>query len=566
MTVLLALATLAAAAMTPEEATVAGVRGDVGALEAGRFEERDLPALARALGRTGRAEAVPRLALLLGLQAREVRLAAADALAVVPGAAGVARARLQVEEDGALRAALVAVLGAQGSGDDVAALAVTVGRAAPEGPAAAAALARLAGAGVDVREATPWLEEAVRSPLPGVGPAAVEALWRVGIAPSPSLAAWLKQRWSRLPGDAVKGAAVLALWPTLDDGAREALVAALCGGPWRTARARAAQHLPRAWAGRCVQAIPEGEPWIAWWSEAPEAPAAADPYTAEGTGAVVAARAALAAAPSEAVALLGAADAVVRELAADALAVEVDAALLVARLEGEAEPAVRLALLGALARAEAAGKLPEAVAGAVAAGLGEAPAVVARAAAPWAVDEGEPWPAGPLVAAAPRGKDLGARVEAAIADALAGRRRPLGAAVSTSRGVVFLDFAAGDVVAAAAFAGMAEAGAFDGLPWHRVVPGFVAQTGDPRGDGSGGSAVLLPAMPDARPLQAGDVAFAQARPGVAGSQWFVALDDAPELAGRYARVGAVRAGLAAVRALLPGDVVVRVEVTWAAAE
>lgn len=84
---------------------------------------------------------------------------------------------------------------------------------------------------------------------------------------------------------------------------------------------------------------------------------------------------------------------------------------------------------------------------------------------------------------------------------------------------------------------------FDGLAWHRVIPGFVAQTGDPTGSGGGGPGYNIP-------LEASDVQFKRgvvgmARtddPNSAGSQWFITLGDAPHLDNSYTVFGEVVQG------------------------
>lgn len=79
--------------------------------------------------------------------------------------------------------------------------------------------------------------------------------------------------------------------------------------------------------------------------------------------------------------------------------------------------------------------------------------------------------------------------------------------------------------ATASFAALARAGYYDGLAFHRVVPGFVVQGGDPAGNGSGGPGYTVDAPPpsDYR-YKNGDVAMAKAGnepPGAAGSQFFI---------------------------------------------
>jgi cyclophilin family peptidyl-prolyl cis-trans isomerase len=84
--------------------------------------------------------------------------------------------------------------------------------------------------------------------------------------------------------------------------------------------------------------------------------------------------------------------------------------------------------------------------------------------------------------------------------------------------------------AAASFAALARAGFYDGLTFHRVVPGFVAQGGDPDGSGAGGPGYSVETAPpsDYR-YRNGDVAMAKAgnEPnGAAGSQFFIVATEA----------------------------------------
>jgi peptidyl-prolyl cis-trans isomerase B (cyclophilin B) len=107
--------------------------------------------------------------------------------------------------------------------------------------------------------------------------------------------------------------------------------------------------------------------------------------------------------------------------------------------------------------------------------------------------------------------------------------------------------------AAASFANLAKIGFFDGTSFHRVVPGFVVQGGDPTGSGGGGpgySTVDPPAAGTTYPR--GTVAMAKTPaepPGTAGSQFFVVTADAP-LPPDYAVIGRVTEGM---------DVVGRIE-------
>lgn len=107
-------------------------------------------------------------------------------------------------------------------------------------------------------------------------------------------------------------------------------------------------------------------------------------------------------------------------------------------------------------------------------------------------------------------------------------------------------------------------GFYDGLDFHRVVPNFVVQGGDPTESGSGGPGFTLPAEPgsllDGDSYRMGAVGFADAGKDSGGSQWFVMHSRAPHLEGRYTRVGQVRRGQDVVARLLVGDRVISASV------
>ncbi|MEZ4360726.1 MAG: peptidylprolyl isomerase [Kofleriaceae bacterium] len=112
---------------------------------------------------------------------------------------------------------------------------------------------------------------------------------------------------------------------------------------------------------------------------------------------------------------------------------------------------------------------------------------------------------------------------------------------------------------------LTQRGFYDGLEFHRVVPNFVVQGGDPTQSGSGGPGFALPAEPGSRVdgdlYDVGAVGFADAGKDTGGSQWFVMHSRAPHLEGRYTRVGQVIEGQDVIDRLLVGDRVVRARVT-----
>lgn len=87
-------------------------------------------------------------------------------------------------------------------------------------------------------------------------------------------------------------------------------------------------------------------------------------------------------------------------------------------------------------------------------------------------------------------------------------------------------------------------GFYNGLTFHRVIPGFMAQTGDPRGDGTGGSGQHLTAEFTKTPHIRGTVSMARAAsPDSGDSQFFICLDEAPHLNGKYTVWGQVVEGM-----------------------
>lgn len=129
-----------------------------------------------------------------------------------------------------------------------------------------------------------------------------------------------------------------------------------------------------------------------------------------------------------------------------------------------------------------------------------------------------------------------------------------GARVETSEGTfsIALDPELAPM-AVANFASLAEAGFFDGMVFHRVIPGFVAQTGCPRGDGWGGPGYTIPDEVSSVPYDEGAVGMARSDRDTGGSQWFVATGPQPHLAGEYTRFGEVTDGMYVVKRLRPGS-------------
>ncbi len=101
---------------------------------------------------------------------------------------------------------------------------------------------------------------------------------------------------------------------------------------------------------------------------------------------------------------------------------------------------------------------------------------------------------------------------------------------------------------------LARKGFYDGVPFHRVIDGFMAQTGDPTGTGTGGSGQKLKAEFNTEPHTRGAVSMARAQsPDSADSQFFICFDDATFLDRQYTVWGRVTEGMENVDKINRGE-------------
>jgi cyclophilin family peptidyl-prolyl cis-trans isomerase len=110
------------------------------------------------------------------------------------------------------------------------------------------------------------------------------------------------------------------------------------------------------------------------------------------------------------------------------------------------------------------------------------------------------------------------------------------------------------------FMTLARRGYFDGLSFHRVVANFVAQGGDPRGDGEGGPGYSIRDELNQEPYLRGTVGMALAWRDTGGSQFFITHSPQPHLDARYTVFGRVTAGMEVVDALNQWDTITRIRV------
>jgi cyclophilin family peptidyl-prolyl cis-trans isomerase len=133
--------------------------------------------------------------------------------------------------------------------------------------------------------------------------------------------------------------------------------------------------------------------------------------------------------------------------------------------------------------------------------------------------------------------------------------------VSTPKGDIVFELYADDApLTVSNFVYLAEMGYYNGLTFHRYVPGFVIQGGDPLGNGTGGPGYKFQDEPVRRDYEAGTVAMANAGPDTNGSQFFICLEDQPTLPKAYTIFGKVVKGMEVVEQIRVGDAMTEVSV------
>jgi cyclophilin family peptidyl-prolyl cis-trans isomerase len=138
--------------------------------------------------------------------------------------------------------------------------------------------------------------------------------------------------------------------------------------------------------------------------------------------------------------------------------------------------------------------------------------------------------------------------------------RPV-AMIETERGTIELGLFASDApLTAFNFVTLAQGHYFDGQRFHRVVPNFVVQGGDPRGDGNGGPGYAIRDEMNRRRYLRGTLGMALSGPNTGGSQFFVTHSPQPHLDGGYTVFGQLIAGDDVLDRIVQGDRIVRITV------
>jgi cyclophilin family peptidyl-prolyl cis-trans isomerase len=126
----------------------------------------------------------------------------------------------------------------------------------------------------------------------------------------------------------------------------------------------------------------------------------------------------------------------------------------------------------------------------------------------------------------------------------------------TERGEIVCElFAADAPMTVENFANLSRAGFYDGVTFHRVIPGFMAQGGDPTGTGSGGPGYSFrdELSANRRHDGPGVLSMANAGPNTNGSQFFLTFGPTPHLDGRHTVFGRVTSGMDVLRSLRERD-------------
>ncbi|HWQ03105.1 MAG TPA: peptidylprolyl isomerase [Candidatus Nitrosotenuis sp.] len=145
--------------------------------------------------------------------------------------------------------------------------------------------------------------------------------------------------------------------------------------------------------------------------------------------------------------------------------------------------------------------------------------------------------------------------------ALARADKKVTARVETSQGTFVIELLSEDApLTVDNFVELAKKKYFDGIRFHRVVPNFVIQGGDPTGTGSGGPGYSIRCEINMQPYERGAVGMALSGKDTGGSQWFVTHSPQPHLDGGYTVFGRVISGMDVVDRIARGDRILRITV------
>ncbi|MDD5398755.1 MAG: peptidylprolyl isomerase [Dehalococcoidia bacterium] len=128
------------------------------------------------------------------------------------------------------------------------------------------------------------------------------------------------------------------------------------------------------------------------------------------------------------------------------------------------------------------------------------------------------------------------------------------ALIKTAKGDLVLELYPQDApVTVNNFVTLARKGFYNGLTFHRVIPDFMAQGGDPSGNGTGGPGYQFQDEFSSRTHQAGSLSMANSGPNTNGSQFFICYTPQPHLNGKHTVFGQLTQGMDVLKKLVNGD-------------
>ena len=149
-------------------------------------------------------------------------------------------------------------------------------------------------------------------------------------------------------------------------------------------------------------------------------------------------------------------------------------------------------------------------------------------------------------------------VRSMVVPSLAGRRPR--ATIQTVRGPIVIELFGDDApITAWNFLSLARSGYYRNTRFHRVVPNFVAQDGDPRDDGNGGPGYAIRDEMNPNRYERGAVGMALSGPDTGGSQYFITHSPQPHLDGHYTVFGKVVRGYDVLDRIVQGDLITRID-------
>jgi cyclophilin family peptidyl-prolyl cis-trans isomerase len=138
--------------------------------------------------------------------------------------------------------------------------------------------------------------------------------------------------------------------------------------------------------------------------------------------------------------------------------------------------------------------------------------------------------------------------------------KTVNATINTVRGPIQLELFGSDApITVGNFLALARSGYYRNTRFHRVVPNFVAQDGDPRGDGNGGPGYAIRDEMNRHRYERGAVGMALSGPDTGGSQYFITHSPQPHLDGHYTVFGRVVRGYDVLDKIVQGDLITRVD-------